>query len=60
MQPYSEIWSINKHSKRIIFLQKKNAEGEAGRLVSDLFLFFKKSLFKVKAKGLQFSFNIFR
>ena len=28
-------------------------------LVPDLFLFFKKALYEVKAKGLQLSFNIF-
>ena len=36
------------------------AENEAGRLVRDLFLFFKKAQDEVKASGMQFSFNIFR
>ena len=35
------------------------AENEAGRLVPDLFLFFKKTLYTVKASGQQLSFNIF-
>ena len=34
-------------------------ENKAGRLVSDLFLFFKRALHEVKASGLQLSFNIF-
>ena len=34
-------------------------ENEAGRLVSDFFLFFKRALHEVKASGLQLSFNIF-
>ena len=41
-----------------IFL-KNHAENEAGRVVPDLFLFFKKALSEVKASGLQLSFNIF-
>ena len=39
---------------------KNHAENEAGKLVADLFLLFKKALYEVKAKGLQLSFNIFR
>ena len=31
-----------------------------GRLVLDLFLFFKKAYYEVKANGLQLSLNIFR
>ena len=38
---------------------KNPAENEAARLVPDLFLFFKKALYKVKAGGQNFSFNIF-
>ena len=34
-------------------------ESVAGRLDPDLFLFFKKALYEVKGKCLQFSFNIF-
>ena len=45
---------------REIFFFKNNADNEAGRLVPDLFLFFKKALFKAKAIGLQLSFNHFR
>ena len=40
------------------FFFKNHAQNEAERLVSDLFLFFKKALQDVKASGLQFSFNI--
>ena len=45
---------------REIFVFKSHVENEAGRLVPDFFLFFKKALFEVKASGLQLSFNIFR
>ena len=37
---------------------KYHAENEAGRLVPDLFLFFKNALHKVKTNGLHLSFNI--
>ena len=47
-------------SKTEIILSKSHAENEVGRLVSDLFLFFKKTLFDIKANSLQLSFNIFR
>ena len=39
------------HNKRNNFLQN-HAENEAERLVSDLFLLFKKALFEVEASGL--------
>ena len=42
-----------------IFL-KNYAENEAWRLVTDLFLFFKKGLYEIKPSSLQLSFNIFR
>ena len=48
------------YNKRNIFFFKNHAENEAGRLVSDLFKFFKETLCQVKAGGLQVSFNIFR
>ena len=41
-----------------MFFFKIHAENEAGKLVPDLFLFFKKALFEIKANGLQLSFNI--
>ena len=47
------------YNKRNIFFFKNHAENEAGRLVSDLFKFFKETLCQVKAGGLQVSFNIF-
>ena len=34
-----------------MFSFKKNAENEAGRLVPELFLFFKKALYELKASG---------
>ena len=46
--------------KKINFFFKNHVENEAGRLVPNLFLFFKKPLFEVKVNGLQPSFNIFR
>ena len=45
---------------RETFYFKNHAENEAGRLVPDLILFFKKALHKVKASGLQLGFTIFR
>ena len=39
---------------------QNHAENEAGILVQDLFLFFEKTLFEVKANGLELSFSIFR
>ena len=41
------------------FFFKNNAENEAERLLPDLFLFFEKALYDVKAKALHLSFNIF-
>ena len=47
------------HLKRnILFLNY--AENEAGKLVPDRFLFFKKALNQVKASCLQLDFTIFR
>ena len=39
---------------------KSHAENEAGRLVPDLVLFFKKAFYEVNSSRLQLSFNIFR
>ena len=47
---------VIKHNKRTIFLHTQN---EIGRLISDLFLFFKKTLYEVKPNGLQLRFTIF-
>ena len=44
---------------RKIFVCKNHAENEAGRLVTDLLLLFKKALFEVNASGLLLSFNQF-
>ena len=46
--------------KTEIFFFKNHAENQAGRLVPDLFLIFKKALYEVKANGLQLNFNHFR
>ena len=46
--------------KREIFFFKNYAKNEAGRLVADLFLFFKYAQYDVKASGLPLSCNIFR
>ena len=43
-----------------IFFFKNHAENEGGKLVPDLFLFFKKALYEVKASGLQLILNHFR
>ena len=51
------------YDKRNIFLQKScrnHAENETGRLVPDLFLFFKKALHKVQTSGLELGFTLFR
>ena len=47
------------YNKRNISL-KHPTESETERLVPDLFLLFKTALYKVKASGLQLSFNILR
>ena len=41
-----------------MFFFKNRAENEVWRLVPDLFLFFRKALFEVKASDLQLNFNI--
>ena len=40
-----------------IFFFKNYAENEAGKLVVDIFLFFKKKLYDIKASGHRHSFN---
>ena len=42
-----------------MFFFENYPENEAGRLVAELFLFFKYAEYEVKASGLQLSFNIF-
>ena len=46
------------YSKRNIF-SRNHAKNVAGGVVPDLFLFFKKVSYEMKAIGLQLSFNIF-
>ena len=43
-----------------MFFFKNHSENEAERLVLDLFLFFKKALYEVKASCVQHNFNILR
>ena len=38
---------------------KNHAKNETGRLISDLFFFFQKALYEVKASGRYFSFSTF-
>ena len=47
------------YNKRNIF-KKNHAENKAKRLVSDLILFFKKALYKVKTSFLQLGFTMFQ
>ena len=47
------------YNKRKLFV-KNHTQNEVERIVPDLFLFFKKALWEVKAIGPQLSFNIFR
>ena len=42
-----------------MFFFRNHAENEAGKLVPDLFLFFKKALDEVKTSGQHLSFNTF-
>ena len=49
---------LMEYSMRNIFI-KSHAEKEAERLVTGLFLFFKKTLYEVKASGQHLSFNKF-
>ena len=58
-QPDNEIWSVNRIYPEKYFSLKNYAENEAGKLVSDRFLSFKKALYQVKASGLQLDFTIF-
>ena len=44
----------------MIFFFKNHAENEAGRLGTDLFLFFEKALYEVKTSGVELSFKICR
>ena len=46
------------YNKRNNFF-KNHAENEAGKLVPDFFLFFRKTLYEVKVNGLELRFNHF-
>ena len=48
-----------KYNLRNIFFFKLHVEDEAWRLGPDLFLLFKKTLYKIKASGQCLSFDIF-
>ena len=52
-------WVNYKNITRETFFFKNYDKNEAGRLVPDFFLFFKKALYKVRASSLQHSFDIF-
>ena len=52
-----ELGQLIEYNKRNIFLQKSHRKW---RLVPNLFSFFEKALFELKASGLQRGFNIFR
>ena len=52
-----------KYNSRKIFFVKNHAENEARRLVLDFYFFFfkkKKTLYEVKASGLQLSVNAYQ
>ena len=51
------IFLNSKIAKQFLF-KNLNPENEAGRLVADLFSFFRKALYEVKSSGLQLTFNI--
>ena len=55
---FGQVIEQNKGNIKKFF--KNHSENEARRLDPDLFLFFKKSLYEVKANGLQLSFDILR
>ena len=57
---YCPIYYKVKAITREIISFKNYAENETRRLVTDLFLFFKKVEYDVKASGLQLNFDIFR
>ena len=50
-QPDNEFWLVNRICRGKKIFLKKHGENEAGRLISDLILFFKKVLYEVKASG---------
>ena len=56
LQPDNEIWPVNRSTviEKISF--KNRAENMAEGLVPDLFLFFKKVLYKLKASDLQLNY----
>ena len=54
-----EFGHLIKYSVRNNFFFKNHVEKWVGRLVPDLFLFFKNVLYKIKASAQRFRFNIF-
>ena len=54
-----QIWSLNRVQQDKYFPSNIMQKNEAGNIAPDLFLFFKKAFYKVKASGLQLRFNIF-
>ena len=66
-QPDNEIWSVNRiyidkycYIKINIFLQRQCRKWGREASPRPIFIFFKKNFNKVKASGLQVTFNIFR
>ena len=53
-----KLGQLIEHINRNIFLQKL-CRNKVGKLVPDLFFFFKKASYEVNASGMQPSFNIF-
>ena len=51
---------VIEYNKRNVFFFKSHAENETVILVPDLFLFFRKASYVVKASGLELGFNIAR
>ena len=54
-----KVGQLMRYIPREMFLFRNYAENEAGKLVPDHFLFFKKALYQVKASCLQLDFTIF-
>ena len=54
-----QAYSGNRIKLEKYFTSKNNAENKAGRLASELFLFFKKTLYELKPSGQHLSPNIF-
>ena len=54
-----KLCQVIEYKKKNFFLQESCRKRDRERLVKDLFLVYKKTLYKVKASGAQISFNVF-